>query len=321
MAAVLTLRELSLNAPTGFYSKTNQLSFGGSNEFLENILPIIRDPVPLVRAAAADAFAECIKVIIDKRHRSKTALLCKIHDGVMEGLKPSLNMTAAAFGFSIDASLHGSLMVAGEMLVHTGDFMIPRFYELCDAVLPLITRANGVVRLAVIYLIPRLAKRCPASFERRYLSQFLDYLLSSAKPSNKKGILDVRPASLLAIGRLALVFKSKDENNEGLHRLITRLTEIFDAIHEGLVDDVSGLKTKYEALRCASDIVESVGEAATDHIQLLLDHMFNSGLSESLIHSLHSIASNLPNMQVRCISYILSEERSHETVILLIDYH
>mmetsp|Transcript_13845 Transcript_13845/g.21584 ORF Transcript_13845/g.21584 Transcript_13845/m.21584 type:complete len:113 (-) Transcript_13845:76-414(-) len=78
LAACLTLKELALNAPTAFYSKTSQLTSsssnaataaaighgGSSSEFLDHIFPVLQDQQPIVRACAADALSQCLKIVM-----------------------------------------------------------------------------------------------------------------------------------------------------------------------------------------------------------------------------------------------------------------
>ena len=304
LAAALTLRELAINAPTSFYSKTNQMALGGSNEFFEHIIPVMRDPVPLVRATAADALAECIKIIIERRHRSKTALLCKMYEGVLEGLNSSRKALASSLGTTEDACMHGSLLIAGEMLKHTHDFMLPRFDELCKCILSFKNNQDALIRLAMVNIIPKLAKRCPGMFGRRYLEDFLKHLLLSAcTPQSLKGPIDVRPVAFLAIGKLALVFKSTDDENVNLiGSRESWLVEIFGIVRAGLQRSSVGLlDTTNEALQCASDLVKALGKFAAPYSRELLNNMFESGLSESLIHSLRAISSSLPSEKVSCL--------------------
>ena len=301
------MKELAVNAPTSFYSKTNQLSLGGSNEFLECIIPILRDSTPLVRAAAADALAECVKLIIKKRHRSKTALLCKIYAGVMEGLVSSRKTTAAAFGLNEDTFIHGSLLAADKLLEHAKDFMLPRFDELCDAVIRVMDHPDALIRLGVVNLIPNLASRCPGVFGRRYSEMFLDFLITCSHVNlSRREVFDERPAALLAIGRLALVFKG-DEYKDYFHSFDSRIDKIFETIRIGLGGsrNVAGtLASTMEALQCASDFVEAIGDRCSKYIPKMLDHMLSVGLSDALIHSLRAIATHIPSLKVSLMCFL-----------------
>lgn len=62
-AACLALRELARNATISFYGKTQSSDLRGSGNALhESVFPILRDPQPIVRACAADALSECLRI-------------------------------------------------------------------------------------------------------------------------------------------------------------------------------------------------------------------------------------------------------------------
>ena len=233
LAAALVLRELARCAPTVFYSRTRNadadglssvatrdgsghdaashlaVAAGGTNDFLDHIFPALRDPQPVVRACAADALSECLAVLMERQPRSMTAPLCTLHAGMMEGLRyagpnggadagndggggnsgdPGALATAAAI------RAHGSLLVAAEMLRHSGNFVLPRYDELCVAVLNFMDHRLILIRLEVIGLIPRLVQRCPEVYARRYLVRSLDFLIVSASSSPPCGVHEHRTA-------------------------------------------------------------------------------------------------------------------------------
>ena len=161
LAAVLVLCELARMAPTAFYSKTQQskplvegavkdagllaglgdLGLGGSNEFLDNIFPVLRDRQLIVRVCAADALSECIKILMERQPESMTAHLCKLFSEMMQGLiafdpcddmksgeKPFNFQSKSNIGRDITAAInaHGSLLAVGTFLDHSGDFIMPR---------------------------------------------------------------------------------------------------------------------------------------------------------------------------------------------------
>ena len=136
LAATLALKEFAIHAPTAFYSKTSQstLGQGGSNEFLDYIFQAVRDPQPIVRACAADALSQCLKILMERQHMSLTGLLCQVHFSVMEGLDlqlPTNTWANPAITSKGETSQHGSLLVVATMIAHTRDFMLPRYDEVC----------------------------------------------------------------------------------------------------------------------------------------------------------------------------------------------
>lgn len=159
LAAVLVLRELAREAPTAFYSKTQQskpvdgavkdggllaglgdLGLGGSNEFLDNIFPVLRDRQLIVRVCAADALSECIKILMERQPNSMTAPLCNLFSDMMQGLtfdpceeadnvEKSFNCQGGGsliHDVTVAINAHGSLLAVGTFLDHTQNFIIPR---------------------------------------------------------------------------------------------------------------------------------------------------------------------------------------------------
>lgn len=161
LAAVLTVKELAQNAPAAFYSKTNQSEIGqegGTSEFIAQIFPVLTDPQPIVRVCAADALAECLKVIVDpsRKHHSTTRTLCKVYSFIMKvfndgdkGRRGQRNVEKA----EVEAKQHAALLVIGDLLDLPLDFMLPRFDEVCRATLGLRNHSKALIRLEVVRLI------------------------------------------------------------------------------------------------------------------------------------------------------------------------
>ena len=362
LAAVLVLSELAKSSPTAFYSKTNTsstlsggrggsmgvlasyldgLGLSGTNEFLEHIHPVLTDPHPIVRVCAADALSECLKILMDRQQRAMTAPLCKLHSQMMDGLQwapGSKNNSDDKFTERDNAiKAHGSLLLVTEMLNHSRNFILPRYDEVCAAVLKFTSHPMALIRLELIRIIPQLARRNPDVFGCRYLCPSLDFLLvsASALPPQRSGI-DLRPKAILAIGQLALgmsdedmgggditiptvrifdkpnpVVKSEDENEVEFHIVEIedesvfqqRLGDIFNLISESLKRNrlaSIGNVAKYrsDVLICFANMVEALGHHATPYVKGIVEDMFRSGLSRNLIGCLHSVAASLPSMQL-----------------------
>lgn len=238
LAATLTLKELALNAPTAFFTKTTQTILGqpANNDFIDQIFPVLRDPQPIVRVCAADALGACLRVIMDRKLSSTTGLLCQVYTSMLEGFdapkkqkqsvsttRRNSNQNSSIIGnIRIETGQNASLLVLREMLDHCVDFIGARLEVSCDAVLELTHHPKALIRLEAIRLLPRLAQCHPGSFCRRYLRQSLDFLIDSAvtPPSQKVGV-DLRPAAFFAIGQLALAMR--DPSGEGIIRTTIQL--------------------------------------------------------------------------------------------------
>ena len=89
------------------------------------------------------------------------------------------------------------------------------------------------------------------------------------------------------------------------------LDEIFALVHEGLKSaktaKTSSSSSSCEALHCAADLVEALGEQAKPFISSLVDEMFNAGLSNDLICALQSISMCSPSHQNQIKERLLQE--------------
>eukprot|EP00934_Nitzschia_sp_Nitz4_P000121 Nitzschia sp. Nitz4//scaffold14_size191712//162960//172475//NITZ4_001752-RA/size191712-snap-gene-0.144-mRNA-1//1//CDS//3329537014//121//frame0 len=345
LAACLALSQFAIHAPTTFYSKTSHsiLGAGGSNEFLSHIFESIRDPQPIVRACAVDALSRCLRVLMERSHGSLTSMLCQVHFSLLEGLDLEVSKkNRNTMNSRIEAAQHGSLLVVGTMMAETGDFMLPRYDEICRKVLEFAEHPKALIRLEVIHLLPRLARRSPLVFARRYLESSLDFLLESATETvASRQHVDLRPSAFLSIGLLVLAMSDpntgevlggdaiptvKISNNKSNPEggLIVQLDEtgcicqnldrIFALVSKGLKhptssDNKSSISRHVAAFHCAADLVEALGDMALPFIPNLIDDMFRAGLSNDLIQCLHAIAESIPE-QRRAIQDRLLEEVS-----------
>ena len=139
-AAVLILRELAANAPTVFNVHVPA--------FIDAIWPALRDPRMNVRLAAVRALRECLVVIEKRETRYRVQWYYKLYEETQNGISTKMA--------SVEQT-HGSLLAFGEMLRHTGEFMLSRYKEVAETVLRLHDSRERIVRRSVVELIPKLA--------------------------------------------------------------------------------------------------------------------------------------------------------------------
>jgi hypothetical protein len=96
-------------------------------------------------------------------------------------------------------SIHGALLVIGELLRNTGEFMLGRFKEVCDTVLLYRDHKDKLVKDAVIRLLPQLAAFEPEAFVRGYLDICLKHIIETLKTNPSKG------NTFIALGQMAIV--------------------------------------------------------------------------------------------------------------------
>ena len=77
-------------------------------------------------------------------------------------------------GLSLGTSdnLHGCFLATKELLENTGDFMVPRFGEVCNIAYKFKDHRDRLIRDTVVSIIPALATFSPDAFVHDYLNKF-----------------------------------------------------------------------------------------------------------------------------------------------------
>ena len=261
-AACVVLQQLADNAPTIFFVRTR--------EFFDLIWGPLWHSKEFIRLSAGKALSACLAVLGQRTYHLQW--YCNIYDMIHEGFQKG---TAE--------SIHGSLLVVREMLKHTGNFMMPRFKEVCRAIMLLKDHNCNVVRSAITSLLPSLALFCPDAFARRHLNESVDLLVKCA------AIPQLRPQALLSTGRLCKAL--------GPH-LVSRIDEVIVVVQAALIEGSNSKKMRYEvapeALQCVSDMVLGLGVPFHDRVVSLLEPMLQGGLTSELINTLTVIATHMP---------------------------
>lgn len=258
-AACAVLHQLAENAPTLFFVR--------SRDFFDYIWGPLRDVKDSIRICAAKALSASLVVM--KYRQQRLEWYCHIYEQILVG-----------FQKNTQESVHGSLLVIGEMIKHSDQFMVPRYTETCKAVLALKDHKSIVVRASLIQIIPNLAEYCPDSFVRSYLDDSLDTLIKCMKSS------ELRSHALLSIGKLC--------RSMGSH-LSYRIDELVVIVRDALQSNNKKFKDiPPEALLCVSDMVYGLGVSFHFRVLDLLDAMLQSGLTQELIEALSVIALNMP---------------------------
>lgn len=276
LAACMILQKLATFAPTIFFAKIN--------EFFDLIWGPIWDPKENIRVVASGALSACLAVLKERTYHLQW--YCLIYDQVKDGMK----------GLSEEV-VHGSLLVLAEMLKYSGDFMIPRFNEVCTSMMQLKDHKSKLVRSAIIGLMPSLAKLRKDGFARTYMTESIDILLRSAKSS------DFREQALLSIGKLCLSLGS---------HLINRMDEMMQVLRDSLAVSLAnkgskGLDVIAETLICISDMVQGLGAPFHSRVYSLIEPMLQTGLTAELIDTLSVISSYMPNQKALIQQRLLEE--------------
>jgi FKBP12-rapamycin complex-associated protein len=235
-AAVLVLRELAEHAPEVFNVHISS--------FIDAVWPALRDSRLFARQAAVRALRACLVVIERRETRYRVQWYYRLYEETQNGLKrdesggahaggavgssaevrlksPSKTMNASASsrralapGSTVTPpgsveSQHGSLLAFGELLRHTGEFMLSRYKEVAETVLGLHESREKIVRRAVLELVPKLAAFSPKRFTESYLERSMRLLLSCLKNQAE------RDAGFTAIGDVAAALAAADETDAG----------------------------------------------------------------------------------------------------------
>ena len=263
LSAVLVLKELAENAPTLFYVHVHT--------FFTHIWAALRDPDVEIRVCATAALSACLRLIMDRESRLRIRWYYNIYETAQEALRSN--------GASAD-SVHGSLLAIGQLLDNTGDFIMPRFNEICDTIIRHKDHRDRLVKNTVVTLVPNLAEFSPFSFVGGgYLDVALHHLLALVQKS------DSRSAAFLSLGRLAVAVGKQIERH---------LPKIIPLLQDGLSPN-SRRGFCLEALKCVSDLAHAAGPTLKMYMDDLLEQMFANGVSEGLASALSEIGTHIPS--------------------------
>ncbi|KAI3435635.1 hypothetical protein D9Q98_001694 [Chlorella vulgaris] len=280
LAGVLLLRELAEHAPAIFNVHVRA--------FIEVIWNPLRDPRQHVREAAVAALRACLVLVEKRETRYRVQWYYRLFEETQRGLTRVTSLE----------TVHGSLLALGELLRHTGEFMLARYREVCDTVLRFRDSKEKLIRRAVITLLPRLAAFAPQRFVKSYLKQATEYLL---------GVLGVPPergAGFTALGEMAGALcragvasrmKAPDDF----------LRPIAAQIKECLGQRSRGRPICPEALECAGTLAVALRRDWQPYMLLLLEPMFQTGLSDALVQAMHKAVGALPELLPRVQALLL----------------
>lgn len=269
-AACTVLQQLAQSAPTIFFARIN--------DFFDLIWAPLWDAKEQIRLAAGRALSACLSVLRERTYHLQW--YCFLYDQFQDG-----------FHRGTEEHVHGSLIVVAEALKYTGDFMIPRFKEVCKAIMALKDHRARIVRASIITLLPSLAELCPDAFARAHMDETVEFLLRCAKTS------DLRPQALLAMGKLCVAVGPY---------LVPRIDELVALVRDSFPASAvstnasrkarpgDGEATGPEALLCLSDMVQGLGAPFHDRVLSLLEPMLQSGLTPELIDALSIISAHMP---------------------------
>jgi phosphatidylinositol kinase/protein kinase (PI-3 family) len=294
LVASLVLKELAENAPVLFYSHVGT--------FFEYVVVVLSDKDKIIRQSATKALRACLQLIFDRDSRWRLKWYYKVYDMAQQG-----------FSSGSADSLHGALLVTKELLENTGDFMVPRFNEVCQTVYKCKDHRDRLIRDTIVTLSPALATFSPDAFVHDYLAEFMDHLVEKMAKSSRRGI------AFLAVGQMAVAVG---------RAFVPYLDRVLNQVHDAL-NPKSRRGLCLEALPCVSSLsvaapgpellcrflpsssglnADSLNPPELDKCDLL-ERMFDTGLSKALIDALEQIGECVPSL-LSHIQFRLVEECS-----------
>jgi FKBP12-rapamycin complex-associated protein len=280
LAGVLLLRELAEAAPAIFNVHVRS--------FIEVIWNPLRDSRQHVREAAVKALRACLVLVEKRETRYRVQWYYRLFEETQRGLTRVTSLE----------TVHGSLLALGELLRHTGEFMLARYREVCDTVLRFRDSKEKLVRRAVITLIPRLAAFAPERFVKSYLKQACEYLLSVLSVPAERGAGFIAIAEMAAaLARAGVAYRMKAPDDF--------LRPIAAAIKECLGQRGRGKPPCPESLECAGALAVALRQDWQPYLAALLEPMFQTGLSEALVASMHKAVGALPDLLPRVQALLL----------------
>ena len=269
LMAALILEEMASNAPTIFNVHVG--------EFISRIFHGLRDSVTTIRHRSVLALRACLLVIEARETRKRVMWYYTLFDQTQQGMSK---------GCSID-SIHGSLLTIGELLRHTGEFMLARYREVAEGVLRFRDSKDRMIRMTVALLLPRVAAFSPDRFTTSYLQTTMTFLFALCKSPQE------RPMALVAIGRLAMALASTGGMRQYFSAIASQIRDVLSRAKK----NQSGVN---ESLECVGALSAAAGPLWRPHCEFLLDSIFSNEreLREPLVQALSRMSLALPPAQI-----------------------
>ena len=174
-AAALVLRELAAAAPAVFNVHVRA--------FIDGVWGGLRDPKLRVREASVAALQQVL-VLVEKR---ETRYRVQWYYALFGGTVRALGRDPRTGAMPAAEAIHGALLTLGELLRHTGEFLLARYREVVETVLRFKDSREKLIRRAVVALLPRLAAFAPERFAQDYLARCIAHLLAVLRHPGERG--------------------------------------------------------------------------------------------------------------------------------------
>jgi len=263
--AVAVLAELFQNVPT-------LISVEHVESFVELMSQSLQDSDLTVRQGVVDVLRWSLRLLRDRSLELRTNIHKKVYILAESGLKTAK---------SVD-SVHGSLLIFGELLAENCEYLKGRFDEICSYVLSLREHKHFIIRRTVIILIPQLAKFNVSRFSEQHLAVVTEYLLNAVNSKKERG------PSFLALGEMVVALKE---------RIRPQLSAIMKVISSAFSVRSGRSLLCPELFQCVSLLAKALGSELAPFLKPILPQMFATQFSQLLIDTLAEVAKDIPSLR------------------------
>ncbi|PHT28496.1 Serine/threonine-protein kinase TOR [Capsicum baccatum] len=208
--------------------------------------------------------------------------------------------TLAVQGKAIEALRVCLRVIEKREIRNTREFMMSRYREVAEIVLRYLEHRDCLVCLSITSLLPRIAHFLRDQFVTNYLMIYMNHILHVLK------IPAERASGFIALGEMVGAL-----DGELINYLLTISSHLRDAVmlYMSLQMYLSNCtisgeicfsqiaprrgRPSLEALACVGNIAKSMEPTMEPHVRGLLDSMFSSGLSLTLVEALEEITERL----------------------------
>ncbi|KAJ5072007.1 serine/threonine-protein kinase tor [Anaeramoeba ignava] len=283
-AAVLLFTKLSITAPT---IVNIHLS-----EYFDVIWVALSDPKIEIRKLAAKSLGNCFQLISTRDSQTRSQIYSTLYSEVQKN-----------FNQSYADSIHGSVLVIAQLLKHSGDFMESYFEDICARIFRSKLPKTKSIRLAIVSLIPLLAKFSRNFFIEKYLETAVNHLffLLNRDTLSRKTIFH-------SLGELTLVVENQ-------------IQPYSEEIIKKIVRSLNPKKKQYceKSMICLSKLSHVCDIAEYIRRYKILDILFEISLSQTLTNTLSELAQFVPSFSfeirhrlLNMISLIITKQQYND---------
>ncbi|KAJ3451110.1 serine/threonine-protein kinase mtor [Anaeramoeba flamelloides] len=296
MAAVLIMIQISDSCPT-----IMSMHIG---TFFERIWFALRDKLLVIRQHAVIALRKGLELITQRDERSKSQWFKSIYDESKKGFKLNQSET-----------IHGSLLVMGELFRISGDFMKKYYEEICELIISYKEHKDKEVKKTVIELIPELAKFDSNFFINKYLKNIVKYLHKSLNKLSVDQVIIFNSLGKLSVSvgisynnyvetTLIKIRKALNSTKKKTYcpECIVCFSLVAEALHEGIIlktkqlniiSSIFNLPLSEEVIDCCLKIKKYLKELSNEIDKKMYDSVSSIlGTALSLSNTSHSINVN-----------------------------